>query len=289
MISIGISKIITHPALDAVERGLIDEIREQGHENIRFDIQSANGEISTAASIANKFRHQRVDLAVGIATPMAQSLVNNMRGTPIVFSAITDPVGAGLRRSLYAEDSNVTGVSDLTPVKSQVELIARIVPVQRLGYIYNDGESTSVALLGVLREVTAEMGIELVVGTVTNTSEVRQAAEVLVPRVDAVYVGTDNVMAAALPSLTTVATRHRVPVISADPSNRDSGLLVAYGVNYYRMGRETGKIVLRILDGEKPGDIPVKFMTRPEELELYINEDVARVLGITIPEDLLNR
>jgi putative ABC transport system substrate-binding protein len=286
VIVVGISKIITHPALDAVERGIIDEVREQGFDNVVFDVQSANGEIATAASIANKFRHQNVRVAVGIATPMAQSLANNMRGTPIIFSAVTDPVGAGLRQSLYVEDTNITGVSDMTPVREQIELIARIVPLTRLGYIYNAGESNSVALLEIARQVCDDMGVELVVQTVTNTAEVRQAAEVIVPRVDAVYVGTDNVVAAAIASLTTVATRHGVPVIFADPTNKVNGVLASYGVNYYNLGRETGKIVVRVLNGEKPGDIPVKFMTKPEELEFHVNEEVARILGIELPENL---
>ncbi len=286
---IGVSKIIAHPALDAVEKGLQDELIAQGFTGLTFDLQSANGEISTAASISNKFKNEKVLVAVGIATPMALSLANTLRDTPIVFSAVTDPVDAGLRQSNLAEDSLITGVSDMTPVKEQIDLMNRIKKLTTLGHIYNAGEANSVVLMKMLQSICDEMNITLIATTVNNTSEVKQAAEVISARkVDAIYVSTDNVVAAAIGSVTSTADKYGIPVIGADPvTSAGSGALAAYGVDYYKAGIETGKLIAEILKGEKPGNIPVKFMTSPSELELYIDTGVAKRLNLTIDDELL--
>lgn len=284
---IGISKIIAHPALDAIEKGVQDELKEQGLDVV-FDIQSANGEISTAASIANKFRAENVRLVVGISTPMALSLANTIKDKPVIFSAVTDPIDAGLRSSNGAEKTNITGVSDMTPVKEQIELMNRIKRLKKLGHIYNAGEANSVALLKILEDVCNSMNIELITTTVTNTSEVKQASEVLgSKKVDAIYVSTDNVVAASIQSVTTTAKKYNIPVIGADPvTSANTGALLAYGVDYYIAGRQTGKMVADILRGTNPGDIPVKYMTKYDELELFVDKNTAKDLGITLPEDL---
>ncbi len=287
---IGISKIIAHPALDAVERGVMDELKVQGYINLKYDIQSANGEISTAASIANKYKTEKVLVAVGIATNMAQALATNMKDTPVVFSAVTDPIDAGLRKNKDMDNTNVTGVSDMTPVREQIELAARLKNVKKLGFIYNAGESNSVVLYGMTKAVCDSMGIELVATTVTNTAEVKQATEVIAPKVDLIYASTDNVVYASLPSLVPTAAKYNVPVVASVPEdNAGTGILAAYGINYYIAGRETGKLVARILKGEKAGSIPVKYMTLPSELDLYVDESVAAKMGITIPEDIAER
>lgn len=287
---VGISKIIAHPALDAIEKGVIDELKAQGYTNITFDIQSANGEMSTAASIAGKFKSEKVLVALGIATPMALALANNMKDTPVVFSAVTDPIDAGLRKTKGVETTNITGVSDLTPVKAQIELANRLKPLKKLGFIYNAGESNSIVLLRMTEEVCKAMNIELVTGTVTNTSEVKAATESVAPKVDAIYASTDNVVYASMASLVPTAAKYKVPVVASVPEdNAGSGILAAYGIDYYNAGRETGKIVIRILKGEKPGDIPVKYMTEPSELGLYIDESVAKNMGIKVPQDLLDQ
>lgn len=285
---VGISKIIAHPALDAVERGVIDELTEQRIANVMFDLQSANGEIATASSIAAKYKKDGVTVAVGIATPMALTLAGSLKNTPVVFSAVTDPVDAGLRKNNDSEDSLISGVSDMVPIREQVKLIKALTNARIIGHMYNAGESNSVVTLRVLEEVCKEQGIELVVTTVTNTSEVKQATEVLCSKgVNAIYVSTDNIVAAAIASVTTTATRHKVPVIGADPvTAANTGALAAYGVDYYKAGRFTGKIVIQILNGAKPGNIPVKFMTGFEELALFVDKDVALELGIDVPDNI---
>ena len=156
---IGISKIVSHPALDAVEKGIQDELAKS-RLNVEYDLQNANGDIGTSASIANKFQSEKVTLAVGIATPTAQSLVNTLKSTPIVFAAVTDPVKAGLVKSLKGGDKWVTGVSDMTPVKQQIELLLRIKKIKRLGHIYTSSEENAVVLAGIVKQACRELGIE---------------------------------------------------------------------------------------------------------------------------------
>ena len=283
---IGISKIVAHPALDAVEKGIQDELKALGH-NLSYDLQNANGEISTAASIANKFKSQKVILAVGIATPTAQALVNAIKDVPVVFSAVTDPVAAGLVSSLSKGDGNVTGVSDMTPVKAQIEFLSRIKPIKKLGHVYSSHEANAVALADLARQACKEMGIEFVETTVTNSAEVKQAVQTIIRRVDGLYISTDNTVVSALSAVTDVAMQHKVPVMSADPSSAETyDILAAWGFDYYKMGRATGRMIDAILKGRKPADIPTMFMTEASDIDLLINLDVAAKLGLTIPKDL---
>ena len=283
---IGISKIVAHPALDAVEQGIQDELKSLGH-NFSYDLQNANGEISTAASIANKFKSQRVTLAVGIATPTAQALVNAIKDIPIVFSAVTDPVAAGLVSSLKGSEGNVTGVSDMTPVKEQIAFLTRIKKIKRLGHVYSGHETNAVALAELARKACKALGIEFVETTVTNSAEVKQAVQTIIRRVDGLYVSTDNTVVSALNAVTDVAMEYKVPVMSADPSSAEKfDVLAAWGFDYYKMGRSTGRMIGSIIKGRRPADIPTMFMTDPSDVDLLINKDVAKKLGLSFPEDV---
>jgi putative tryptophan/tyrosine transport system substrate-binding protein len=284
---IGISKIVAHPALDAVEQGIQDELKSLGH-TLNYDLQNANGEIGTAASIAAKFRSSKVAVAVGIATPTSQALVNAIKDIPVVFSAVTDPVGAGLVGSLSKGEGNVTGVSDLTPVKQQIEMLMRFKPIKRLGHVYSSHESNAVALADLARKACQELGIDFVETTVTNSAEVKQAVQTIIRRIDALYVSTDNTVVSALSAVTDVTMEHKVPVMSADPSSAEKfDVLAAWGFDYYRMGRATGRMIDEILNGRRPEDIPTLFMTDPADVDLLINLDVAARLGLTVPPDIL--
>ena len=286
---IGISKIVSHPALDAVEQGIQDELKALGH-HLDFDLQNANGEISTAASIANKFKSEKVILAIGIATPTAQALVNAIKDVPVIFSAVTDPVAAGLITSIANGDGNVTGVSDMTPVKQQIEFLNRIKPIKRLGHVYSSHETNAVALADLARKACKEMGIEFVETTVTNSAEVKQAVQTIIRRIDGLYVSTDNTVVSALNAVTDVAMANKVPVMSADPSSAETyEVLAAWGFDYYKMGRATGRLVDSILKGRKPADIPTMFMTDASDVDLLINLDVAKKLGLSFPEDVLSK
>lgn len=284
---IGVSKIVAHPALDALEKGIQDELSALKIP-ATFDLQNANGDIGTAASIANKFQSEKVTLAVGIATPTAQSLVNTLKGIPVVFSAVTDPVKAGLVTSLNKGGKSVTGVSDMTPVKQQIELLLKIKKIKRLGHIYTSSEENAVVLAGVVKKACKDLGLEYVETSVSKSAEVKQAVQAIIKRVDALYISTDNTVVSALSSVAEVATKNRVPIISADPSSAENyQVLAAWGFDYYKMGRATGKLVAEILNGKKPEQIPTRFMTKTSDVDLLINLDVAKKLGLTIPKDIL--
>ncbi len=284
---IGISKIVSHPALDAVERGIQDELNERKVDVI-FDLQNANGDINTAISIAKKFKEEKVKIAIGIATPMAQALVKELKNTIIVFSAVTDPVKAGLVSSLEKGEKWVTGISDMTPVKTQLELLMKIKPIKRLGFIYSSHEDNAVVLARITEEVCKEFGIEIVETTVSSTAEVKQATMSIIKRVDAIYVTTDNTVVAALPSLVEVALKKNVPVFSADPSSsKDNLVLGALGFDYYKMGRATGRLIIELLEGKKAEEIPTRFLTDRKDLEFFLNLSVAKKLGIKISEELV--
>lgn len=283
---IGISKIVAHPALDAVEQGIQDELKSLGH-NFSYDLQNANGDINTAASIANKFKSQRVTLAVGIATPTAQALVNAIKDIPVVYSAITDPVDAGLVSSFDRGEGNVTGVSDMTPVKEQIEFLTRVKKINRLGHVYSSHEANAKTLADMARKACKEMGIEFVETTVTNSAEVKQAVQTIIRRVDGLYISTDNTVVSALNAVTDVAMENKVPVMSADPSSAETyDVLAAWGFDYYKMGRATGRMISSIIKGRKPADIPTMFMTDPSDVDLLINKDVAKKLGLSFPKDV---
>lgn len=284
---IGISKIVSHPALDAVEKGIQDELAAQ-KVAARYDLQNANGDANTAASIATKFQSQKVTLAVGIATPTAQALVNTLKTTPVVFSAVTDPVKAGLVKSLKKGEKNVTGVSDMTPVKQQLQLLMRMKKVKRLGHIYTSSEENAVVLAGMVKQVCRELGIEFVETTVSKSAEVKQATQAIIKRVDALYISTDNTVVSAMSAVTDVAMKAKVPVMSADPSSAESyPVLAAWGFDYYKMGRVTGRMVAEILKGKKPEQMPTRFMTSASDVDLLVNLDVAAKLGLTVPADVV--
>jgi len=286
---IGISKIVSHPALDAVEKGIQDELKGLGYD-IEYDLQNANGDISTAASIANKFKSEKVNIAVGIATPTAQALVNALKDTDIivVYAAVTDPVSAGLVSSFDKGEKNVTGVSDMTPVKEQIKLLTKIKEIKRLGHIYCSSEANAVTLAEMAEKACEELGIEFVASTVSNSAEVKQAVQSIIKRIDGIYVSTDNTVVSALSAVADVAMKNKIPIMSADPSSAEGlDILAAWGFDYYKMGRATGKLISEILEGKKPEDIPTRFMTDPSDVDLLINLDVASKIGLTFPEEIL--
>ena len=288
-LSIGITKIVAHPALDALEQGVMEVVQQRYPEAV-FDNQNANGEMSTASTIAQKFKSDGVDLAVGIATPTAVALANAIDDIPVIFCAVTDPVDAGLVPSLEQSAGNITGVSDMTPVRDQVALLSSLTDIRALGHVYTSGEANAVRLAELTEEACAELGIEFVPTTVANSAEVKQAAQSIAGRVDAFYVSTDNTVVSALAALTDVAADAGIPVLSADPSSAaENGVFLAWGFDYYKMGLATGELVVEILEGADPATIPTRFMTSVDDIDLFVNLQVASELGIDVPEDLVSK
>ena len=278
-IQIGISKLISHPALDAIEEGIKDYLNENGVV-AAYETQTANGEISTASSIAQLFKTKGKDLVVGIATPTAQALANVFTDIPVVFATVTDPEAAGLMGI-----ENVAGTSDMVPVKEQLNLIERITGAKSIGMVYTSAESNGITLMETMRKACEEKGIELVTASVSNSAEVMMAAQSIIDRVDAMYVSTDNTVISAIASLSEVCSSNNVPLFSSDTtSSFGTEVLMAGGFDYYQSGRLTGEIIKRVLDGEKPEDIGTVYL---DKLEIYINLDVAEKLGISIPDDII--
>ena len=288
-VKIGIAKIVQHPALDSVEKGIIDAIEAAGIK-AKFDLQNANGDINTANQIATQFKDTKVDVAVGIATPIAIALANTLKKTPVVFGTVTDPLGAGLVTTLEHGENNVTGMSDELPSKEHIKIFKEIAGIKTLGYIYTSNEDNSVSSLELIKAGCKEAGLELVVQSITNSSEVKQAAEAIVDRCDGIYLTTDNTIFSALPSLVSVFNKAKKPIFSGDVTGAmNGGCFMAFGFNYYKAGYATGEMVVEILNGKKPSEIPVKFMTKPIDSDLLFDLDAAKTCGITIPEDYLKQ
>ena len=287
-VKIGIAKIVQHPALDAAEQGIIDVINENGIK-AEFDLQNANGDVNTAAQIASQFKVKKVNVAVGIATPVAIALSTTLKDTPVVFGTVTDPVGAGLVDTVEHGKNNVTGMSDAIPTVEHIKLFAKITGIKTLGYIYTSNEANSVSALELVKQGCNEAGLELVTQAISQSSEVKQAAEAIITRVDGIYLTTDNTVFSAISSLVDVFGRAKKPIFSGDvTAAKDGGIFMASGFNYYKAGRATGEIVVKILKGTKPSEIPVRFMTDSADSDLLIDLDVAKACGISIPEDIKN-
>ena len=286
---IGIAKIVQHVALDDVERGIMDVIGEAGIE-AEFDLKNANGDVNTAAQIANKYKDERVSLAVGIATPVALALANTIKDIPVVFGTVTDPLGAGLVTTLEHGEGNVTGMSDAVPTVQHIALFKEVTGIKTLGYIYTSNEANSISSLNLVKEGCEKAGLKLVTQAITNSSEVKAAADAIVSRVDGIYLTTDNTVFSALASLVQVFGAAKKPIFSADVTGAQAGgILMASGFNYYKAGRATGEMCVQILKGADPATIPVRFMTNPSDSDLLLDLDAAKDCGITFSAELLSQ
>ncbi|AXS42647.1 ABC transporter substrate-binding protein [Breoghania sp. L-A4] len=289
-VTVAVTAIVEHPALDACRDGVKDALEAAGYktgENLNFVYESAQGNPATATQIARKFVGDRPDVIVPISTPSAQAVASATRDIPIVFSAVTDPVGAQLVESMDKPGANVTGISDFSPIAEQLALIKEIRPdVKTLGVIYNAGEANSVSTVAALKKLGAEAGIEIVESTATKTSEVQQATRALVGKADALYVPTDNTIVSAFEAAVKVAVENKLPLYAADTDSVERGALAAIGFNYYDVGKQTGEVVVAILKGTAPADIPV---TVAKGTNLMVNVKTAAAIGLNIPATVLDR
>ncbi len=291
---IGISQVVTHPALDATREGIIEGLAEKGYvegENIEIDYQNSEGDMTLVASIAQKFVSDEVDLIVAIATPNAQAAISAAEGTgiPVVFSAITDPVGSGMVTSWESHPGeNVTGVSDMIVVEDDIELILEILPgITKIGTIYNAGEDNSVFLVEKLNEAADKLGLTVVEKTVSTSADVLAAAQSLVGQVDAIWVGTDNTVVTGLEALIGVAEDNDIPLFPADDPSIERGGIATYGFDYKDIGIQTGWMIARILDGDgTANDVPVE---KGQIINLSLNTAAAARMGVTIPQAVIDR
>ncbi|NLO89235.1 MAG: ABC transporter substrate-binding protein [Clostridia bacterium] len=289
-VKIGITQIVEHAALDAAREGFIDALKEEGYEegkNVVYYIENAQNDKSNAMTIAQKFVSDKVDLILAISTPSAQACAQATKDIPILITAVTDPVAAGLVKSMDNPGTNVTGTTDMNPIYEQLELIKKFVPdAKKVGVIYNAGEVNSEVQVNMAEEAAGKLGLEAVKVTASTTAEVSQAAESLAGRVDAIYIPTDNTVVAALDSVIKVGEKNKIPVISGEGDSVKNGAMATYGINYYELGKQTGKMAVKILKGEDPSTMPVE---KQKNLKLYINKKAAEAMGVEIPSDLLEQ
>jgi putative ABC transport system substrate-binding protein len=282
--SVAITQIVEHPALDACRKGVEDELKAQGIE-VTWTYESAQGNPGTAAQIARKFVGEAPDAIVAISTPSAQTVVAATKDIPVIFTAVTDPVGAKLVGDPKKPGGNVTGMSDLSPIAKHLDLIARITPnAKKIGVISNPGEANSVTLVGLLKEHAPARGMTIVEAAAPRSNDVLAAARSLVGKVDAIYVPTDNTVVSALEGVIKTGIENKLPVYAGDTDSVPRGAIAALGFNYYDVGRQTGTILARVLKGEKPGDIAVQGV---EKTELAVNPKSAEAMGVTIPADVV--
>ena len=281
---IGISQFITHQSLDATREGFVDELAKQGYvegKNIEIDLQNAQGEQRNLKTISQQLAESS-DVVLAIATPSAQSLTNTTQTTPVIFSAVTDPVSAKLVESREHPGGNVTGTSDQSSdaISTQINLIKKVLPkAKTIGILYTQSEPNSVVQKDEAKRLLEEKGFTVVEKTILDSNNVKAAAESLMAEVDMVFVPTDNIISSTMETVKQVSIKHKVPVFGGSTEMVAVGGLYNYGTNYEELGRQTARMLVRVLKGEKPENIAVEL---PEKLELHTNQEMAAALGIDI-------
>ena len=281
---IGISQFITHQSLDATREGFVDELAKQGYvegENIEINLQNAQGEQRNLKTISQQLAESS-DVVLAIATPSAQSLANTTQTTPVIFSAVTDPVSAKLVESREHPGGNVTGTSDQSSdaISTQINLIKKVLPkAKTIGILYTQSEPNSVVQKDEAKRLLEEKGFTVVEKTILDSNNVKAAAESLMTEVDMVFVPTDNIISSTMETVKQVSIKHKVPVFGGSTEMIAVGGLYNYGTNYEELGRQTARMLIRVLKGEKPENIAVEL---PEKLELHTNQEMADALGIDI-------
>lgn len=290
MYKVAISQIVEHPALDATRQGLMDGLKTKGYEqgkNLDFVYQTAQGNPAIAVQIAKQFVGENPDVLVGIATPTAQALAASTRTIPIVFTAVTDPLGAKLVKSLEHPGGNITGLSDLSPVAQHVDLMQELIPeLKAIGVVYNPGEANGVTLVELLKKAAKAKNIAVVEASALKSADVQSAARIIASKVQVIYAPTDNTVASAIDALVGVANQAGIPVVGGSTSFVENGAVASLGFDYYQVGVQTADYVDAILKGKKPGEIDVKFA---KGSDLFLNVKAAEKLGIMLSDDMLKR
>lgn len=286
--TVSVSSIVEHSALDSVRDGVKQALTDAGYteENgLEWQFQTAQGNNAIAAQIARKFVGDNSDVIVAISTPAAQAVVAATKTIPVVYSAVTDPVAAQLIPAWGPSGTNVTGVTDELELSPQLALIKKVVPdAKNVGIIYNPGEANSVVVVERLRELLSEHDMNLVEASAARTVDVGAAARSLVGKVDVIYTGTDNNVMSAYEALVKVGNDAKIPLIGSDTSSVARGAIAALGINYYDIGLQAGKQVVRILKGENPGNIASESSDR---LQLFVNPTAAKNQGVTLSDTFI--
>ena len=283
---IAIATLMSHPALNAVQDNLIKELANEGYiegKNVHYITMNANGQIQLAASIANELIADKPDVIVPITTPMAQAVVGAKPNCPVVFAAVTDPVGAGIIKSLSVGEKNITGTSDAWPYQDQLKLIKAITPnVKKLGVLFNPGEAASQYGIKQIRKYAPDENLTLVEGPVSSTNDVYPVAQNLANRSDALFLSSDNTVISGVAAALKVAVQHKIPLYVGDSGTVEKGGIAAVSVGYAELGIETGKLISETLHGKKYLPVVVAHGS-----EIFVNTKAAQLMGVKIPDSIL--
>ena len=287
MVKIGILQQLEHVALDQAREGFIAALEQNGFkdgENIILDIQNAQSDQSNLQTMADRLVNNKNDVILAIATGAAQTVAGKTSDIPVLITAVTDPVDAGLVNSMENPGTNVSGTSDASPMKEQLELMLTLCPdVKTVGLLYTSSEDNSVLQVSQMKDILGNMNLEFVEQTVTNSNDVQQTARSLVTKCDAIYIPTDNVLASSIALVASEANNAKIPVICGESGQVEGGGFATIGIDYFNLGFQTGEMAVRILNGE---DISTMAVETQKNFAYTINGDVADILGITIPDNL---
>ncbi|WP_437584475.1 ABC transporter substrate-binding protein [Paramicrobacterium sp. CJ85] len=289
-LTIGISQLVQHPALDAATAGFKKAFTDAGYvegDTVEFTEKNANGEQSTAVTIAQNFATQDLDLVLAVATPAAQAAAQAITEIPVVFTAVTDAESADLVASNEEPGGNITGTSDAAPIEDQLDMLKEIVPdAEKIGIVYSSGEVNSEVQVKAATAAAEERDMSVTTQTVTTANDIAQAAEAL-GDVDAIYVPTDNTVVSGIASLIQVAEKKQIPVIGAESGTVEGGAIATLGIDYDKLGYQTGEMALKILtEDADPATMPVEMS---KEFTYVVNPGAAERMGVTIPEEILDK
>lgn len=286
-VKIGVAQIVDHTSLNTIRDSFMNEMIAMGYPKECMDFQNAANDSSYLNSIMQKFNGDNKDVIVAIATPTAQAAANYAKERSVVFSAVSDPIQAGLLTSLEKPDKGITGTSDEIQVDQILELALTVKPkIKTLGFMYNPSEANSVSNLEKAKAFCAKKNIKVIESAVTTISDVQTNAQVLVTKVDAIFAPNDNTVASAMSALANEANKAKVPVfVGADSMVMDGGFATV-GIDYEELGKATAHMVDDLLNGKSAAEIPVKVFK--DDLNIYVNEKVLNTLGITLPDSVKN-
>lgn len=287
---VSVAQIVSHPSLNTIRDNFTKQMEELGYkdgENITLNYADASGEVSNLNSIINQFEDDQSDVIVAIATPTAQAAANVSDTIPVVFSAVSDPLGAKLVSDMDKPAGNITGTSDEVQVDQILELAKTMVPdMKTVGFLYNASEANSVSNLKKAQEYCDQNGLTLIEGSGKDITELETTASVLCDKVDVLFAPNDNTVASAMQALSQTALDAKTPFfVGADSMVADGGLATV-GIDYADLGKETANMVDEILKGKKAGDIPVKVFK--DNLNVYVNKKAMETLGLTLPDQVAN-
>ena len=287
---IGIIQPMEHESLDAAREGFVQALADHGYidgDTIVLDYQNAQGDSSALLTISQRFVGDDCDLVLAIGTGAAQSIASQTSEIPVLITAVTDPVDAGLVQSSEAPGTNVTGTNDMNPIREQLELIPEILPdVQTVGLLYTSSEDNSILQIEEAKAILEEMNLDYVEQTVAGSNDVQQAVQSIVTRCDAIYIPTDNTFASAMPLVGSVVMESGTPVICGATGMVEAGGLITLGLNYYHLGYQTGEMAAQVLEGADPASMPVQSQN---QYDYVVNEEMLSALGMELPQSLLEK